>query len=443
MPNARKAVAEGLQRAEENGYSNLLLTGILEKVGGDARERAFATALFYGTLERQYTLDYILQKHLTRPLEKLDAPVRAILRSGLYQLRYMTSVPAHAAVNEAVKLCRSMRKSSAAGLVNGVLRKAGAYEIGGGFESETQRLSVLYSVNESIARLATTQFGEGAEGLLEAFFARPPFTIRVNTLKTSREELFNILDAEGLAPVQGKLENSLRIENSGGFAKSEAFKSGHFHVQGEASQAAVLLLAPKEGECVLDLCSAPGGKALTIAQEMGGAGSLFCGEMQSARLELITAALIKGGVTFAENGGLCEAKQADAAAFNEDLCGADAVLCDVPCSGLGTMHKKPDIRMKDVDELRSLYELQTAILENAAKYPKIGGRLVYSTCTFNRLENEEIVKMFLARHGEYRLYDGQYPLASAGEDTGYGMLYTPRGNSGFDGFFMARLERVR
>ncbi len=429
---ARKAVVAGLIRAEKAGYSNLLLTSVLENTGQGARERNFAAALFYGTLERQVTLDAILAPFLKKPIEKLDAEVRMVLRTGLYQLRYMAGVPPHAAVNEAVNLCRKLGKTSAAGLVNSVLRKAQTADIPQAATPQ-KNLAARCSVHESIAALTAAQFQERAAEVLETYFEKPVFTVRVNTLKTTKEELAAALTGSGIEVADAGFENALFLPGgSAAVLKLGLFANGFFHVQGLASQAAVALLAPKPGQKVLDLCAAPGGKAATIGQYMQNNGSLTCLEIQKSRIPLLAATLDRLGVK-------AKVEQADAAVLNTAFNDVDAVLCDVPCSGLGIMHKKPDIRLKDVSDLSGLIALQKAILQTAAAYPKIGGHIVYSTCTYNADENEEQVKAFLEEHKNYRLWQGEYPLAGF-KNTGYGMLYTPA--KGKDGFFMARLERV-
>ena len=253
---------QALVRTEEGGYSNLVLKSQLARFGGTAQERAFAAAVFYGTVERKNTLDYCLGKFLQKPLSRLDAPVRAILRAGLYQAKYMQSVPVHAAVSESVALCRRMRKASAAGLVNAVLRRAAAVDVGKEtFESETQRLCVQYSVSQPVAELLQRQLPAYAERLLAASFEKPALAVRVNTLRTTPQALSAQLAAHGVKARPGRVANSLVLEGAGDVAALPEFCSGLFHVQGEASQAACAALAPRPGEKVLDMCAAPGGKS--------------------------------------------------------------------------------------------------------------------------------------------------------------------------------------
>lgn len=426
---------QALVRTEEGGYSNLVLKSQLARFGGTAQERAFAAAVFYGTVERKNTLDYCLGKFLQKPLSRLDAPVRAILRAGLYQAKYMQSVPVHAAVSESVALCRRMRKASAAGLVNAVLRRAAVVDVGKEtFESETQRLCVQYSVSQPVAELLQRQLPAYAERLLAASFEKPALAVRVNTLRTTPQALSAQLAAHGVKARPGRVANSLVLEGAGDVAALPEFCSGLFHVQGEASQAACAALAPRPGEKVLDMCAAPGGKSATLAQYMENKGTLVSCDAAQNRLTLVGGALERLGVACGR------VLHNDAAVYNEAFAGADAVLCDVPCSGLGVLAKKPDIRQKTLDGLDGLVRLQRAILETAARYVRPGGRLVYSTCTLNPDENAGIVRPFLKEHPEFRTRSVECVLPGTTKDDDFLTFYPFR--TGTDGFFIASLERL-
>ena len=362
---------QALVRTEAGGYSNLVLKSQLARFAGTAQEKAFAAAVFYGAVERKNTLDYCLGKFLQKPLSRLDAPVRAILRAGLYQAKYMQSVPVHAAVSESVALCRRMKKASAAGLVNAVLRRAAAVDVEKeAFESETQRLCVQYSVSQPVAMLLQTQLPAYAERLLAASFEKPALAVRVNTLKTTPQALSASLAAHGVAAKPGRVANSLLLEGVGDVAALPEFCEGLFHVQSEASQAACAALAPRPGEKVLDVCAAPGGKSATLAQYMENRGVLFSRDAAQNRVPLIDEALARLGVLCANTA--C----ADARVYDAALEQADAVLCDVPCTGLGVLAKKPDIRYKSLEGAEELYAVQRAILHTCAGYVKPGGRLV-------------------------------------------------------------------
>ena len=370
MDDARRAAALALIRQERDGYSNLVLNAALEKHPLTARQKAFVSALFYGVTERRITLDWALAQCLAKPLAKLDAEVRAVLRCGLYQARYM-QVPAAVAVNESVALCRGLKKTSAAALVNAVLRRAVALQPEtAAFDTPAQRLSVQYSVALPIVQLLLQQYPAQTETMLASLFEKPAVTLRCNTLRCTPGQLCGLLAQEGVQARPLELPGAVRAEFSGSPAATEAFRQGLYHVQGLASQAAALCLQAAPGQTVLDLCAAPGGKTLLLAQQMQNTGRLYSFDAAAARLPLISAAVQRCGlhcVTVA---------QGDAAVYNERLAGADRVLCDVPCSGLGIMAKKPDIRYKDLAETQQLHRLQLKILTNACRYVKKGGRLV-------------------------------------------------------------------
>ena len=433
MDKVRYAAINALLRQEQGGYSNLVLQNVLEKNPRfSAREKAFLSAVFYGVVERQFTIDFLLQKCLNRPLRKLDAVVRAILRAGLYQIRWMDGVPIHAAVNESVSLTKGMRKTSAAGLVNAVLRRASEIDL----EKETfsdpiQRLSVVYSVSPEIAALFLEKLPDRCEEILRASFSHPDLCIRVNSLKTSPEILRKYFQEKGISVREGRVPGCFYVDFHGDLAADEAFQRGMFHVQGEASQIACAALSPRPGEKVLDLCAAPGGKSVTLAQYMENRGQLCARDATENRLSLIEEAFRRCGVTCGQ------VRCADAAVFDEKLCDADAVLCDVPCSGLGILSKKPDIRCKDLKGLPELLRIQREILCTAAKYVKPGGRLVYSTCTLNPDENEKTVQAFLRENSEFYVKKVPYSKENSGMTTFY--PYEQEA----DGFFVACLERTR
>lgn len=435
MNDPRRAAVAALMKQEHNGYANLVLRHALDDFDGTARERAFFSAVFYGTVERMVTLDWLLQKFLKKPLARLDAPVRAILRSGLYQARYLQSVPVHAAVNEAVALTRRMGKASAAGLVNAVLRRAAAVELSGErFSTETERLSITYSVSPQIAQLLLEKCPAQCEGILRASFAQPPLCVRVNTLQTSLPALEAAFAAEGVSVRRGSVPNSLYVSYQGDIAAHPLFLGGAFHVQGEASQLACAALGPKPGDTVLDLCAAPGGKSATLAQHLQNSGVLIACDAAKNRLPLVQKLWARLGVRCGE------VRQNDASEFCAGLPMADAVLCDVPCSGLGVLAKKPDIRLKTLESLPELIRLQRAVLETASRYVKPGGRLVYSTCTLHPDENEGVVRAFLAAHPDFCSRPVETVLSGATKDDNFLTLYPQ--NTGTDGFFIALLERL-
>lgn len=434
---ARYLAVKALVRQEQDGYANLVLDAELSRCRPplESRDAAFAARIFYTVLERRNLLDWTLDRFLKKPVRKLDAPVRAILRAGLAQASYM-EVPLPAAVNESVKLARAFGKTSAAGMVNAVLRRAAASQPRPeDFPDLSQRLQTYYNLSAPVAKLLQTQYGAEAEAMAAAFYLPVPTWVRVNTLKTDAAALTDALTREGCTVEPGPWANCLRVQFPGSPAATEAFRRGLFHVQGLASQFAADSVQAAPGMRVLDLCAAPGGKSLTMAQAMENRGELYSGEAVESRVPLLQKAFARCGVSCAHpfQG---DASRPDAALARVPF---DRVLCDVPCSGLGVIGKKPDIRYKDLDGLDELCALQKKILQNGSKYLAETGRLVYSTCTVNQNENQEVVAQFLRDNPDFAVVPPEN-LPDQARQTPYGTLFLP-GTAGFDGFFVAVLER--
>ena len=400
--SARKlAVNLLLQRENTDGYLNLMLDHALENSELDLRDKRFCSALCYGVLERQITLDHIIRKYSKKPPEKLDTAVLQILRVGLYQLLYMKQVPDTAAVSESVKLTKKFRKASASGFVNAVLRS---------FIRDNKEID--YPKDS---------------------FNASPLTIRRNPLAITEEELITDLEIRGIEKHK-LVPNAYILKNGGNIRNCKSFKNGGFHVQDIASQLCASALGAKDGEIILDLCAAPGGKTFTIAENMNGTGMVYAFDLFEQRVGLIK----KGAERLhLEN---VSAKQGDALVYNKELPKADRVLCDVPCSGIGVIRRKPEIRYKSEEEVSSLPELQWEILQNAAKYVKTGGVLIYSTCTILKEENEEIAEKFLLNYSDFK----PEPLLPELHDELSGSMKTLLPSFlGSDGFFMAKFRRVK
>lgn len=432
----RRLAVKALMHQEQAGYANLVLDGELKKCTPplDGRDAAFAARIFYTVLEYQPLLDYLLGHYSKKPVAKLDPPVRAILRAGLAQARFM-EVPLPAAVNESVKLTKALGKTSAAGMVNAVLRRAAQMPVSeSNFADPLQRLQIYYCLSAPVARLFYKEYGEEAFALAAAFRNRPASAVRVNTLQTTDTALAEALEQEGHAVQAGPWPHTLLVAFDGSPAAGEAFARGDYHVQGLPSQFAALCLQAQPGQRVLDLCAAPGGKSLTLAQQMQNTGELVSGELQPARVRLIEQAFRRCGVTCAK------AIQNDASAPGMDLGKFDRVLCDVPCSGLGILAKKPDIRYKDLDGIENLLDIQQKILQNGADSLAENGRLVYSTCTVHTKENQAQIENFLRRNPEFHLVAPEMVLPGMQTDA-YGTLFLPH-KTGTDGFFVAILEKL-
>ncbi len=433
MKTARQVSFEILNRIfKDNSYSNLVLGSYLERLDVNTTDRSFVSALVYGVTERIITLDFELSGYLKQPLKRLKPQVLTILRMGAYQILYMDKVPASAAINESVKLTKSNGVSFASGLVNAVLRKISVNGI-----TQTDDLSVRYSAPNWLCELWIDNYGrDNAVALLEATFGAVETTIKVNTLRTTADKLIEMLREEEFEAEKSELcENSLIVRGHGPVHKSKSYQKGLFHVQDNASQLCCKALGVCEGDTVLDICAAPGGKSFTLAEQMNNKGYLVSMDVYSHRLDLI-----KNG---ADRLGIINLETAvnDGTVFNPDLPLADKILCDVPCAGLGVIRKKPEIRYKDPAEVDKIPDLQYSILCVSAKYLKLNGTLIYSTCSLNKAENEDIVSKFLSEHPGFESVKVLPELKRYDEDTDYITLMPHLHNC--DGFFIAGIRKIK
>lgn len=439
MADARLTVIKLLLRMESSGsYSNILLDKALTDSGLSERDKAFAAALFYGVTERKMTLDFIIAQNSRLPFSQIDPTAVIILRAGFYQILYMPSVPESAAVNESVKLCKKLRLFNAQGFVNGMLRNfiRGGKKVDYSGLEPAERLSIEYSCPQWITRKWTAEYGEEtAAKALKASLGAPPIFARVNNTRISDDELVKLLKKEGIkASVNPRLSGCIRLEKTGDIERSAAYKDGLFHVQDVSSQLCCLTLKPIVNETVLDICAAPGGKSFTMAEIMGNNGRVISMDLYEARAGLIAKGAERLGLR------IIEPRRNNAAKFNEELPQADKVLCDVPCSGLGVIRRKPEIKYKDEKEFEELPRLQKAILEVSARYVKKGGTLVYSTCTLSRAENDEVAQDFANSHTDFSPI--VQPIPYAGAENSPMRTFMPEEDGG-DGFFTASFRRIR
>ena len=424
---SRALAFELLSKAEKSKqYSNITLDNALKNSDMSEADKRLASALFYGVTEKKITLDHRIAKLSSRPIEQLDSSVLTALRMGIYQLVYLDRIPPHAAINETVSLC----SKKTAGYVNAILR---AHTRDPKMELPPKSnfpyyLSVAYSVCLPLAQKLIDCFGNGkAEQILSGFDRIPDTTLRTNTLKISRSELLNKI--EGSLPTENAPEG---IYVKGSVRQLFGFDDGLFFVQDEASQICVEVLDAKEGDTVLDICSCPGSKSFGAAINMKNKGRVQSFDLHANKLSLV----VSGGERLGIN--IIEAQECDGRKFLPELEGAaDRVLCDVPCSGFGVLAKKPELRYKDPKESEALPKIQADILENACKYVKEGGILVYSTCTLLPEENEINIERFLKSHPEFSLCPWQIGSISAPE----GMLTLYPHLHKTDGFFIAKLIR--
>ncbi len=422
---ARQLAVLSLCRLEREGkYGNLEADAAIKKFGLKGAEKALYTRLFYGVLERKITLDYIISRYSDKPVDEMTYEMKNILRSSVYQLLYLDRIPDYSAVNEGVELAKKYERKSAGGFVNAVLRKVAANgmpEIKRG--NDARYLSVRYSVSEQICGLLCGALGfDEAEKMLAADLSQKGVTLRVNTLRTTVDQLRKLLEENGLkcgpVPQSGF---GIKINDHVDTETLFSLTDGLAYIEDGASQAAVSLLDAKEGMTVADVCAAPGGKTVSAALQMKNEGVIYAFDVHKNKLKLIEKTAEKTGVT------IIRTAEHDAREPRPELIGVcDRVICDVPCSGLGVLGKKPDMRYKELDGLDRLVRTQRAILEASSKYLKKGGVMVYSTCTVLPAENNENVSYFLENNKDYSLL--------------YEKTFYPH-RDGTDGFYTAKIVR--
>lgn len=432
MANPRQIAYQALLKIEKDAaFSNLALDVVLSKSQLDTRDKSFVSNLFYGVIERKITIDYNLSLYLTKPIKKLKSDVLTIMRMGAYQILFMDKVPDSAAVNESIKLAKSGSASYSSGLINAVLRKVSANGLVLPLKDNIfEYVSVKYSCPVFLVKKLINEYGEeDAISFLEASLKPSGLYIRVNTVKTDASSLIKKLSLEGVEATETYNDNTLKINLKGkDISQLPSFKEGLFHVQDMASQLCAKAVSPKENDIVFDLCSAPGGKAYTICEMMNNKGKVLCFDIYENRVSLIINGAKRLGLTSIEGA------VSDASIYNESLGLADKVLCDVPCSGLGIIGRKPEIKYKEEKELLDLPNIQLSIINNAARYLKNGGRLVYSTCTLSKDENEKVCEKFINSHPDFKAVGVFF------EDDECMKTLMPHKNES-DGFFIACFKR--
>ena len=401
MDLSRKTAFEILFEIEKEGaYSNLTINRFLEK--NKPENPAFIRELVYGVLENKILLDYYLDNLIPSGIKKVKKKEATLLRLGIYQLIFMDSVPDYAAVNETVTIAKKLVRGRE-GFINGVLRgymkKGNEIKLPDESKDLKNYLSVKYSFPTWLIEKWEEQYGiEECKLLLEASNSRPQLSIRVNIDKISRDDLKGYLEEKGYEVTLGTFsERTLHVKGSG-LLDDDKYKEGYFSIQDEASTVAADVLGATPGETIIDVCAAPGGKSTAIAELMKNDGKVYSCDIYEHKLELINSLAKRLGLSIIETTLL------DGTKGKENwFAMADRVLADVPCSGLGVIRRKPEIKYKDITDFTELVEIQKKILNNAAKYVKSGGTLVYSTCTINKDENQSQISEFLSNHEEFEL----------------------------------------
>lgn len=431
---------------KNNAYSNISLDKHMESEQNLTHlDRAFATEIVYGCIKYFIALDYLIEQYSSIKLSKISIPVLNILRMGFYQLLYMDKVPESAAVNESVKLAGKFANKGAQGFVNAVLRsflRAGRqYNLPDSNKEPIKYLSVKYSYPQWLVKRWTELFGqEFCENLLKSGNDIPKVCIRVNRLKTDKKTLKNEFLNIGIDIEDGLyLEDALYLSNTSSIARLEPFKQGLFQVQDESSMLAVKVLDPKPGEIIADVCAAPGGKATFIAELMENKGKVIAFDIYEHKINLIKNAAQRLGIE------IIDAMIRDAREKHKDI-RADRVLVDAPCSGLGIIRKKPDLKYaKNEQQIKDLVNIQKQILHASAGIVRTGGVLVYSTCTIEPAENDEVADWFVKNHHNFVIDQiSQYvpdKLKPAIKNNGFMQLYPNL--HGTDGFFIARFKKIK
>lgn len=424
MDQDRKIAYDILLDIDRNGaFSNLSIKNHLIAYKG--HKAGFIRELVYGTLENQIFLDSIVGALAAKGLKGIKAKTLVLLRMGLYQIIFLDSVPNYAAINETVAIAKKTAYGSEKfvnGILRGFLKKREALDFLPSKELKKDYLRVKYSYSNWIIDLWNKQFDDKElEQLLEAGNKTPNLCIRANDLKCSREKLMELLEEEGFIVKESSLSRRGILVTGNNVLSSKLYEKGYFSIQDETSMVTADLIEPSDGDFIIDMCAAPGGKTLAIAEACQNHGRIIAMDLYEHKLQLISNQCQRLGVSCIETKA-CDAT-IEIKTFVEK---ADKVLADVPCSGLGVIRHKPEIKLKEEQDLEDLYEIQRKVLDNAGKYVKKGGTLVYSTCTINTKENHDQIERFLENNEDYELV--------------YSKQYMPHIDN-TDGFYIAKLIR--
>ena len=434
---------------QEDMYSHVAWSQSVYGRDYDQREKKFAMELALGTLRRKATLDYVIQRYSKRKTADIDPLTLNVLRTALYQMYFMGSVPKHSAVDEAVNSCKCLGNSKASGFVNAVLRKASAIDLEAELDSlsfdEATNMSIRHSYPKWIVeRWIETLGADGAEMMCVAQNKQPCVSARLNLLRGDVDEVSKVLKDEGLTVHPGNyLPEAVVLEDVNPIEEYESFRSGHFTVQDESSMLVAHVLGAKPSWKVADVCSAPGGKATHIAELMEDRGFVLACDVNARRVQMVRDVVDRLKLESVK------VEQCDAREISEKYdCDFDAVLVDAPCSGLGVLSRRADSRWrKQLQDVAELSQIQYDILESVCRLVKSGGVLVYSTCTVERAENQDLIGKFLSKHPEFRPYPVKRilndisPHFSYLDDDQFFVQLLPYKDH-VDGFFICKMEKL-
>lgn len=437
--NVRDAALSILLAIDKNqAYSNLLLHETIKRHKIEAKDRALLTEITYGTLQYKMTLDYYLEPFVRG---KLDHWVRWLLRLSLYQMHYLTRIPPHAAVNEAVEIAKRRGHQGIASTVNGTLRsilRQGVPSLED-IKDPIERLAIETSHPNWLVERFVGNYGvDVATEMLHENNMSPVQTVRVNTTKATVAEAIASLEAEGLTAKQSDMMPECLHVTDGQPARTQTFKDGLITIQDESSMIPANVLNPTPGMRVLDMCAAPGGKTTHLAEKMNNEGSILATDLHPHKLDLIDHNTQRLGLEIVQTAPI-DGRKAPEFLQVESF---DAVLVDAPCSGLGVIRRKPDIKYtKREEDLENLQKIQLSLLDAAAKVLKQEGKLVYSTCTVDQQENEGTVEAFLSEHPEMEAIQLESLPTKLAEKQANGMLQVFPQDFGSDGFFVAAFRK--
>ena len=408
IDKARLAAYNGVKRIFGGAYSNLILPdSSLEGI-----HRAFAENIMLGTVERKLTLEYILSKYLAR---ETNQDIVTLLMTGAFQILYMNKVPQNSACDETVKIAKYIFGTKYSGLVNAVMRNVCRNKDQIINDIDCAEGYIKYSVNKELFNMLSCQYPNDYDKIFNSFFGKAPTFIKVNSIKSDDVSVAKLINGEIIHTGCIKVNDCTMAVNN--------INSGMYFIQGKASQKAVELLDAQPHETVIDVCACPGGKTLSCAIKMQNKGKILSFDIHENKLPLISKSALNLGID------IIEAAKHDARFVKEELIGtADRVICDVPCSGTGVMGSKPEIKYKSPEDFKGLYKTQNAIIFSASKYLKIGGVMVYSTCSINKKENEEIIEYFLTNNKNFKLLHHETCMPY---------------DTDCEGFYMAKLVREK
>lgn len=426
MDKIRLSATKIVHEVAENGsWANISLAKTLRSEKFDDRDRKFCTELVYGTIKAGLSLDWKISRYINRPIAKIDAKTLAVLRVGMYQIFFLDRVPNSAAVNESTELAKKFCGLGAAKFVNGVLRSAVREPEKSDFPTDNgiKSLALWTFHPEKLVKLLIDEFGlDDAKKILDFDNTDPPLCLRVNFLRTNREKILSALKKSDItAEISTFAPEGIIISGHGALDKFQPLRDGLCQVQDESSMTVARFLNPKSGEFVIDCCAAPGGKSTHMAELMQNRGKIVAADIYETKIAHIKQNAARLGIKIIEP-QLIDARELGKT-FPEQ---ADKVLVDAPCSGLGVLRRKADLRWKNLAEIDKLPTLQAEILSSAAETLKHGGILVYSTCTILKNENQSVVENFLSTHKDFELVDTK--------------IFLPHVTN-TDGFFAAKLIR--